>query len=152
MDIISNIALISINETLLVHLISFLIFLFVINRIMFRPINETIRNRYAYIDKKQAALVDAEKALRDLQKRIRESELAVKKESFESNRAIEEAGAREAGSIMANARKEIAAMKKENEAKVKALLTDARRDLNKESQLLAQTVMEKVLNRNLQTF
>ncbi len=149
MDIISNIALISINETLLVQLISFLIFLFVIDRIMFRPINETIRERYAYIDKKQAALVDAEKALKKLQIRIRESELAVKKESFESSRAIEESGAREADSIMTAAREEIVAMKKENEVKVKALLDDARQHLNKESQLLAQTIMGKVLNRNL---
>ena len=38
MQIISNIALISINETLVVQLISFLIFLFIINRIMFRPL------------------------------------------------------------------------------------------------------------------
>ncbi len=149
MDIISNIALISINETLLVQLISFLIFLFIINRIMFRPINETIRERYAYIDKKQAALVDAEKELNDLQTRIRESELAVKKESFEYSRALEESGAREAGSIMADAREEITAMKKENEDKVKALLDDARQHLNKESQLLAQTIIGKVLNRKL---
>ena len=149
MDIISNIALISINETLLVQLISFLIFLFIINRIMFRPINETIRERYAYIDKKQAALVDAEKDLNVLQKRIRESELAVKKESFESSRALEEEGTCKAGSIMAVAREEIAVMKKENEAKVKVLLDDARRHLNEESQILAQTIMGKVLNRNL---
>jgi F-type H+-transporting ATPase subunit b len=149
MDIISNIALISINETLLVQLISFLIFLFIIDRIMFRPINETIRDRYAYIDKKQAALVDAEKALNDLQRRIRESELAVKKESFESSRALEEAGTREAGSIMAVAREEISVMKKENEAKVKVLLDDARQHLNEESRILAQTIMGKVLNRNL---
>jgi len=149
MDIISNIALISINETLLVQLISFLIFLFIINRIMFRPINETIRDRYAYIDKKQAALADAEKALSDLQKRIRESEQAVKKESFEYSHAIEEAGSREAGSIMENVREKIAAMKKENEAKVRVLLDEARQHLDRESQRLSQTVMEKVLNRNL---
>ncbi len=149
MDIISNIALISINETLLVQLISFLIFLFIINRIMFRPINDTIRDRYAYIDKKQAALVDAEKALNDLQKRIREGELAVKKESFESSRAMEESGAREAGSLITNARAEIIAMKKENEDKIKVLLDDARQHLNKQSQLLAQTIMGKVLNRTL---
>ena len=38
MQIVSNVALISINETLVVQLISFLIFLFVINRIMFSSI------------------------------------------------------------------------------------------------------------------
>ncbi len=149
MDIISNIALISINETLLVQLISFLIFLFIINRIMFRPINETIQERYAYIDKKKAVLVDAEKALKKLQRRIRESELTVKKESFEYSRVIEESGTRQAGLIMADAREEIAVMKKENEAKVKALLDDARQHLDKESQVLAQAIMGRMLNRNI---
>ncbi len=149
MDIVTNIALITINETLLVQLISFLIFLFIINRVMFRPINATIQERYDYIDKKQAALVDAEKSLEDLQKRIREGELAVKKESFEASRSMEESGMQEAGSILADARSEIAVMKKENEQKIKKLLDEAREHLDKESRLLAQSIMGKVLNREL---
>ncbi len=149
MDIVTNIALITINETLLVQLISFLIFLFIINRVMFRPINATIQERYDYIDKKQAALVDAEKSLEDLQKRIREGEQAVKKESFEASRSMEESGMQEAGSILADARSEIAVMKKENEQKIKKLLDEAREHLDKESRLLAQSIMGKVLNREL---
>ena len=34
MEIVSNIALISINETLVVQLVSFLLFVFIINRVM----------------------------------------------------------------------------------------------------------------------
>lgn len=149
MDIVTNIALITINETLLVQLISFLIFLFIINRVMFRPINATIQERYDYIDKKQAALVDAEKALKDLQQRIREGEQTVKKESFEASRSMEESGMHEAGTILADARKEIAAMKKENEQKIKTLLNEAREHLDQESRILAQSIMGKVLNREL---
>jgi len=45
MQIVSNVALISINETMVVQLISFLIFLFVINRVMFRPLRESMHER-----------------------------------------------------------------------------------------------------------
>ena len=44
MEIVSKIALITINETLVIQLVSFLIFLFVINRMMFRPVS-----RYQYV-------------------------------------------------------------------------------------------------------
>ena len=45
MQIITNIALISINETLIVQLLSFLIFLFIINRVMIRPLRGVMSDR-----------------------------------------------------------------------------------------------------------
>ena len=59
MHIVSNIALISINETLIIQLVSFLIFLFLINRIMFRPLShvmverENHLTRFPHISKNQ---------------------------------------------------------------------------------------------------
>ncbi|OQY06422.1 MAG: hypothetical protein B6I22_05580 [Desulfobacteraceae bacterium 4572_123] len=61
MQIISNIALISINETLFIQLISFLIFLFIINRIMFRPLRRIIIERENHIEKINLDIIDAEK-------------------------------------------------------------------------------------------
>ena len=51
MQIVSNVALISINETFLVQLISFLIFLFIINRVMIRPLRGVMREREEYVEK-----------------------------------------------------------------------------------------------------
>lgn len=63
MQIISNIALISINETLVVQLISFLIFLFIINRIMFRPLRQVMIERENHMEKINLDIVDAGKSL-----------------------------------------------------------------------------------------
>ena len=50
MEIVSNIALISINETLIVQMVSFLIFMFVMNMVMFRPLNRVMKKRSEYME------------------------------------------------------------------------------------------------------
>ena len=61
MQIISNIALISINETVIIQVISFLIFLYIINRIMFRPLRNVMADRENHIKMLQQDIVAAEK-------------------------------------------------------------------------------------------
>jgi len=51
MEIISNIALISINETVVVQMLSFLVFMFILNRIMIRPLRSSANDREIYIEK-----------------------------------------------------------------------------------------------------
>ena len=50
MEVVSTIGLITINETVIIELISFLIFLFLINRIMFRPLQDIMGEREAHIE------------------------------------------------------------------------------------------------------
>ena len=57
MEIISNIALITINETLIAQLLAFLIFMFVINRLMFKPLQGVMTERQGYIDKDRKSVV-----------------------------------------------------------------------------------------------
>ena len=70
MHIISNIALITINETLFVQLISFLIFLFIINRIMFRPLQNTMSERESYIDQTNRDIADVTQELQSLTNKL----------------------------------------------------------------------------------
>ena len=60
MQIISNIALISINETVIVQIISFLIFLYIINRIMFKPLRGVMADRENHIKSIQQDIVSAD--------------------------------------------------------------------------------------------
>ena len=105
MHIISNIALITINETLLFQLISFLIFLFIINRIMFRPLQSVIDNRKNQMDKIQTDTVDAIKELESLTKKMKVQESDVRTEALELKREVEESGSRQAAGIFAASKK-----------------------------------------------
>jgi F-type H+-transporting ATPase subunit b len=149
MHIISNIALITINETLLFQLISFLIFLFIINRIMFRPLQSVMDDRKKQMDKIQTDTVDAIKELENLTQKLKAQESEVRTEALELKREVEELGIRQAAEIFDASKKEIETLKEKAETEVKTRITEARKHLRKESQTLAVTVMEKLLDRRL---
>ena len=149
MHIISNIALITINETLLFQLISFLVFLFIINRIMFRPLQSVMDNRRNHMDKIQTDTVDAIKELEILTQKLKVQESEVRTEALELKREVEESGSRQAAEIFASSKKEIETLKEKAEMEVKARIAEARKHLKKESEVLVMNVMEKLLDRRL---
>ena len=149
MHIISNIALITINETLLFQLISFLIFLFIINRIMFRPLQSVMDNRKIHMDKIQTDTVDAIKELEILTQKLKVQESEVRTEALELKREVEESGSRQAAEIFAASKKEIETLKEKAEMEVKARIAEARKHLKKESEALVMNVMEKLLDRRM---
>jgi len=149
MHIISNIALISINETLLVQLLSFLIFLFIINRIMFRPLQNVRSERASYMDQIKIDTQDAAKELETLTGQLKAQESIVKTQAKGLKQEIEESGNLQADEIMALAREQIETLKATAQGEVEAQLSEARKHLQKESETLAVNIMEKLLERRL---
>ncbi len=149
MHIISNIALISINETLLVQLLSFLIFLFIINRIMFRPLQNVRSERASYMDQIKIDTQDAAKELETLTGQLKAQESIVKTQAKGLKQEIEESGSLQADEIMALAREQIETLKATAQGEVEAQLSEARKHLQKESETLAVNIMEKLLERRL---
>ena len=149
MQIISNMALITINETLLVQLISFLIFVFIINRIMFRPLQGIMSERDNYIQKVHTDITDANNELDKLAIQLKESEAAAKNEAFKFREKQEELANNQAADIFASARQEITTIKERSETQITAQIAEARKSLKKESEALALSIMEKILDRRL---
>lgn len=100
MHIISNIALITINEMLLVQLISFLIFLFNINRLMFRPLQDVMRERDGYINQLKIDTLDAVNEFRSLADKLKGLESEVRIQALGKKRDLEESGASKASGII----------------------------------------------------
>ena len=149
MEIISSIALISINETLIVQVISFLIFLFIINRIMFRPLRNVIRDRESYIQNLQNDIAAAENEYESLTGQINEQETTLKKEAQRITAKLEKTANQQSDEIIAVTRKEIDDLKKKAENEIKTQLIEARKQVQIESEALALSVIEKVLERGL---
>ena len=149
MHIISNIALITINETLFVQLISFLIFLFIINRIMFRPLQNTMSERESYIDQTKRDIADATQELQSLTNKLQTKEKETRNQALELQVEIEKSGKKEAATIFASVQEEIKAKKETTEKEVETLLSDARKNIKKESESLAVNIMECLLDRRL---
>ena len=151
MQIISNVALISINETLIFQVISFLIFLFIINRIMFRPLRKVMNERETYIENVQKDIVAAENQLDDLTNQIQTQENEVRDEAFKQKEQLEATGSQQAAEIMASTREEIDALRAEAQKEVNAQISAARKHVQKESEDLAKQIIETVLYRSQQS-
>jgi len=149
MEIVSDVALISINETLVVQLISFLIFLFVINRVMFRPLRRTMRERENYVEGIHMDIQEAEKKLRQTMQEARDEDAAVRKAGLQMINEMEKQGSQEAGKIITAAREEIVGMGNKAQQEIDAQIADARKTIVAEADKLSLSVMEKVLDRRL---
>jgi F-type H+-transporting ATPase subunit b len=149
MEIISNIALISINETLIAQLVSFLIFLYIINRVMFKPLLSVVNERNDHIDKMYREITEAEQELDNVKRMLSENEAAVKEEAFSIKTKLESDGDMKATEIYREARNQIEAMRESAKVDVKAQLDEAKKSIQKESEILVYQIMEKVLERRL---
>jgi F-type H+-transporting ATPase subunit b len=149
MHIASNIALISINGTLFFQLVSFLVFLFIINRLMFRPLQNVMDERDSHVQKIELDIADNEKEFQSMTDQLKQQESTAKNEAFALQQEIEDAGSRQADEILVSVRQEIEALKETAQKKVDAQISEARKDLGKESEALAIDIMEKMLDRRL---
>ena len=149
MELISNIALITINATLFHQLVAFLIFLFIINRIMFRPLRSVMAERDDVIEKIKLDTTNAGETIERLKNELNERESKVRKEALKVQHELEEKGKQESAEILKSTLQEIESLKDKNEATINAQIMEAKKDLQKESDALALNIMEKLLDRRL---
>jgi F-type H+-transporting ATPase subunit b len=147
MEIISSIALISINETLFAQVVGFLIFLYIINRIMFRPLKNVMMDREIYIERVKLDIDGARKEIDAMNSQIEEQEAEVKNEAFELKHKSEKIGDEQAKEIFAAARRKIAETSARVQKDIDIKISEARQSLQQESEALALTIIEKILER-----
>ena len=150
MEIISNIALISINETLIVQVIGFLIFLFVINRIMFRPLRNVMSDRDIHIERVQRDIIQAQKEVASISSQIKAQEAATREEAMALKDDLESNGSQQAKEIFASVKKEIVAGSQKVQQEIAVRISEERQALGKESEALALNIIEKILGRRQQ--
>lgn len=149
MQVISNIALISINETLVVQLISFLIFLFIINRLMFRPLRKVMNDRDTYLEEIRQGIVQSEQDLINYTNQIEEKKEEIRTEAFDSIKEMDRDGRHQAEGIIAVAEEEISGLREKAMQEIDTQISVAKQETEKEAAHLAVGIMEKVLERRL---
>ena len=150
MEIISNVALISINETLIVQVAGFLVFLFVINRIMFRPLRNVMSDREIHIERIKREIVQAQKEVASITGRIREQENTTRSEAMALREDLESSGSQQAQEIFESAKEEIAASRQKAQREISDRIAQERQALEKEAPSLAAAIIAKILDRRHQ--
>jgi F-type H+-transporting ATPase subunit b len=149
MKIVETISMVSINETFFIELISFLIFLYLINRMMFRPLQGVMQERDQHMSGLSQSIEDARQKIRELNQQLESQEKEAVDEANRQRTEMEDQGAKQAEAVLAESRKQISAIQSENQREVDAQIAAARDRLQTEAERIAEEMMEKILDRRL---
>ena len=149
MHIEEAIALISINETLIVQIISFLIFLFIAKKFIFTPLLDSMGERESQIKGAQDDIAQVKAEMDTMAAELAKHEATAKSKALDLKQDLEEQGKREALDIVAAARKEIEGMRDAATKQVDAQVAQARTFFQAESEALCVSIMESMLGRKV---
>ncbi len=149
MQIISNIALITINGTLVIQIISFLALMFIMRRIMIHPLSEVMEERKDYISTLGNDIYDAEAQMETISTQLKNREAAIRAEANDMKKELEASGSHRAAELLAAVKEEVGQLRSRTEKEISVQLADAKKYLKAESEALAFQIMEKILERRL---
>jgi len=147
MEIIKTTALITINETLWVQMIGFLIFLFLINRVMFRRVRRNIADREAHFDTLRQEILDLKEEMGSLLKQTEDEEQRLRAAAREIDENLRQEGRREADTLISKALREISVLQGEAEQRLKASLARARQQVDAAAKELTPSIIQHLMNR-----
>lgn len=145
MKIVETIALITINETLIFQLLSFLLFLYILNRIMIRPLHRVIGEREQLLERISQDISTAEQAYVDIGHQIESQEHATRIEAFKLKDEIEAKGHQSAEAVIAEAREQMNTLKEKARKTMADQLAAARQEIEKEARMISDQMIASLL-------
>jgi F-type H+-transporting ATPase subunit b len=141
--------MIDIDWTLYAQIINFLLLVFLLNLVLFRPIRKAIRDRQARLAEQEAAAAQLELASQGLSDEIKAKLAAARKEGAGQREALKQEGSQAEAALLEAVKKEVDLEWGTVEKKIKADMTKARQALKTQAQSFAQLLAAKVLGREL---
>ncbi len=141
--------MIQINITLIIQIINFLVFMLLLNALLYKPVVAKIRERENRIRKDREKAAELDQQVQEQEKRHQE-ELAVARQqgALEKNALTAEAKKKEAA-ILDKARLEAARIVEDMKASIRVEAEQVRKALDAEMAPLAQSIFEKILGRRV---
>jgi len=136
--------------TLFVQMINFLILLFILNLILFRPIRNIIRERNQIIESFNSDITSLTDEAQDSMERFEQKVLEAKKEGMSRVQGKKGEGEQAEAELIAATNEEVQAKIQEARQKVRSDVQEARTQLQAQVQAFSVAVTEKVLGRSIQ--
>lgn len=149
MEVVSTFSMISINATLVAQLLSFLIFLLIMNRMMFQPLRETMQEREQQVERIQQEIEAERGKMETVLEKLAVDEARVKHEALEAQYQLEQEGQLEAKQVFNEGLRKIERLKDETRKSVQLQIQEARKQLAQESQKLVRVIIDQVLDRRV---
>jgi len=147
MQVVENVALISINATLLVQLISFLIFMMLFNRILIRPVRKVMAEREQYLVQVRDDIKEINHSYDAMSQQILDQETEARKSAFKIRDEISAAGQRSIGELMMRTKGEIEELRRSAQEETDAQIARAREKVASEAEGVAERMIAALLGR-----
>ncbi|MBW1886976.1 MAG: ATP synthase F0 subunit B [Deltaproteobacteria bacterium] len=141
--------MISINATLFVQIIHFLVLVLILHLILFRPILKLMSERINYVDKIEKETEDIESNITQLASDRVILEKNTRREAGEKRSSFQKEGNKLSEKIFQDTREEIAAIRDDVDRDIAKQIEEARKSLQREATLLADELTEKVVDRRI---
>ena len=141
--------MIALDWTLFVQIINFLVLVFLLNMVLFRPIRRIIRDRQARLTAYEddiAGLADTEQGILG---EVDQQLAAARREGLGLREKLRQEGSQEESSLLEQVKKEVDAEWTKVEAKIKKDMAKAREALRAQAQDFATALSAKILGRKL---
>ncbi|MCF8062145.1 MAG: ATP synthase F0 subunit B [Deltaproteobacteria bacterium] len=141
--------MISVNATIFIQVIHFLLMVFILNRLMLRPVMRQIDGREEHIVQ---ARKDAEDLAAEAERLARERadmERNARKGAAGERTALKEEASSAAEAIFEDTRKEVAAIRERADQEIQSQVEKAKAALDQEVAVLADEIAEKIAGRRV---
>jgi F-type H+-transporting ATPase subunit b len=141
--------MIDIDWTLYAQIINFLLLVFLLNVVLFRPIRNALRDRQAKLLAQEAEINLLTDQGRSLEDEIKEELAAARRAGAGAREALKQEGAQAEATLLEEVKRQVEMEWATVEKKIKADMAKARKSLQTQTQSFAQLLATKILGREL---
>jgi F-type H+-transporting ATPase subunit b len=141
--------MIELNWTLGALIINFLLLVFLLNLVLFRPIRKALKERQARLDAQAADISLLETQGQGLASEIKEKLAAARREGAGAREALKQDGADAEAALLREVKRETDLEWSRVEQQIKDDMAQARKALQAQTQSFAQLLASKILGREL---
>ena len=141
--------MIDIDWTLYAQIINFLLLVFLLNVVLFRPIRKALRDRQAKLLAQEAEINVLTDQGRSLEDEIKEELAAARRAGAGARETLKQEGAQAEVTLLEEVKRQVELEWATVEKKIKADMAKARKSLQTQTQSFAQLLATKILGREL---
>jgi F-type H+-transporting ATPase subunit b len=141
--------MIDIDWTLYAQIINFLLLVFLLNVVLFRPIRNALRDRQAKLLAQEAEINLLADQNKTLEEEILEELAAARRAGAEARETLKQEGAQAEATLLDEVKRQVEVEWATVEKKIKADMAKARKSLQTQAQTFAQLLATKILGREL---
>jgi F-type H+-transporting ATPase subunit b len=141
--------MIDIDWTLYAQIINFLLLVFLLNVVLFRPIRKALRDRQAKLFAQETEINVLTDKGRSLEDEVKEELAAARRAGAGARETLKQEGAQAEATLLEEVKRQVELEWGTVEKKIKADMAKARASLQKQAQSFAQLLATKILGREL---